>query len=387
VLAAGYHVLVSEQRGLHGFVCIAEILVFIPSPLLAIVQKGAIARLEFGFFHGEVERQQVGHRIGCAPLTEGERTAEEEHPPSFGQYPASSFGIVTEVFHEFVTAMELTGKEFGIASRQIDQIGLGEFAAIDGAETGDVADSFQLLDVLAMGEVEGCIAGHGNLDFTGRWGEGVKLCVRAVGQGVLTREIAVAEVEYAVDIYLLFNDFGYFVNLIVQLLSGCQSECGVLGWQLQIGGDRQIAQAVGSCIEAGFAQAVVMGLGGHHVEHNTGDGCVGMEVAEPIDEGGHGVACQSGIDQQNDGDVEQSGHLGTTALHLVAAIKESGCTFGNAYIGLFAIFVVHVLEVGVRSQPGVQMNGLVVGGQGEQLGIHEVGATLVGLYLQASSSE
>lgn len=367
--------------------CQTEVLVFGAFPFVAIVHDFPSAGLQTGVFHRKVERKDVGHGIGCASFADSDGSAEEDDASAFGEYLPSSFCMVAQGFHQLVTPVELAGEEFGVASRQIDEVGFGKVAAIDGAEVGYLSYPFQLIHVRTVGEAEGGIARYSYLDSAHRRNEGIEPDFGGVWKGVSAREIAVAEIDDSVDIHLIFNDLGYPVNLLVQLFTGGERECKVLGWQLQIVGIWEVSQAVDSGIGARFAQAVVVRLGGHHVEYHSCYAGVAMEVLEAIDEWGNGIACHTGIDDQQDGYIEQSGHLGTAALCLLVAVEQASCAFGYADIGPFAVLVVHVLKVGVRGEPGVEVYRFVVGCKGEQLGIHEVGTAFVGLCVEPTVLE
>ena len=148
---------------------------------------------------------------------------------------------------------------------------------------------------------------------------------------------------------------------------------------------RQISQTIHTSISTRLTKSKIMSRRRNLVEHHSYYTDTGIKMLKTIDDRSYRISYHSGIHQQNHRKIQDSRHLGTTALHSPITIEQTTRTFHDTSLCLFAVLIIKVLNMCIRSHPCIQVDGFIVRRNGQQLGIHKLRTAFIGLHLQPTT--
>ena len=122
-------------------------------------------------------------------------------------------------------------------------------------------------------------------------------------------------------------------------------------------------------VPAGLFQMSVMCFRTDKIENSTGNPEVGPEVFETVKNGCYAIGCRFCIDDQYDGQLQQSGDFGTAAQHPVITIEQTHDAFGDTYIGILAVTGIYFTEVFRRCHERIQIIRFPSGSSGMVFGV------------------
>ena len=147
-------------------------------------------------------------------------------------------------------------------------------------------------------------------------------------------------------------------------------------WQTTHTGDAHII--------TGLTKERRMALRPHLVEDNTGKAQILPQRGETMDQSSSTVCHAAGIDNQEDGDIQQPGNLRRAALTTVVTVEESHHALHHLRIHAFSIVMEDITEVLLTHKTSIEVDRCHTARHLMVLRVDIVGTALIGLYGQSS---